>query len=261
MSYLEINKAAWNQRTETDFESGMYDVEGFLKGGCGLKEIELSEVGDVSGKSLLHLQCHFGLDTLSWARRGAKVTGVDLSDESISKADELKRAASLSADFFCSDVYSFEGEGKASFDIVYVSYGALNWLPDLDRWARVVASNLREGGCLHLIEFHPTYELFCGDPYFSQTEPEINEGGAYSENTDGETATIATWPHPLGEVVNALTTNGIRIDHLNEFPYSPYNCFEGLEEREKGRLFPKDGVHPIPLIYSIKGTKTGAHAG
>lgn len=257
MDYLDINRNAWDKRTDTHFVSEMYDVDGFLKGGCGLKEIELSEVGDVSGKTLLHLQCHFGLDTLSWARKGAKVTGVDLSAESIKKANELKERASLPAEFICSDVYGFEKSASSKYDIVFVSYGALNWLPDLDRWARVVATSLRDGGHLHLIEFHPTYELHCGDSYFSHKEPDINEGGAYTENSDGEVAKIATWSHPLSEVINALIANGIAIDHLNEFPFCLFDCFEDLEEREQGRFYPKNTKHSIPLLYSIKGTKKG----
>ena len=260
MDYLEINRQAWNKRTATHFSSAMYDVEGFLNGGCGLREIELAEVGDVQGKSLLHLQCHFGLDTLSWARRGAEVTGVDLSDESIRKANELKVHASLDAEFICSDVYGFKGDANTEYDIVFVSYGALNWLPDLEKWAQIVSSNLKTGGHLHLVEFHPTYEFFCGDPYFSQEQPEVGEGGAYSENSDGETARIMTWPHPLSEVLNALANNGITINHLNEFPFSPYNCFDDLEELEPGRFYPKVGLHSAPMTYSIKGTKQGEQA-
>ena len=257
MNYLDVNRKAWNQRTDTHFASKMYDVEGFLNGGCSLKEIELAQVGDVSGKSLLHLQCHFGLDTLLWARRGARVTGVDLSDESIKRAYELKKRSSLDAEFICSDVYGFQAELDGGYDIVYVSYGALNWLPDLDRWAEIIANNLKEGGVLHLIEFHPVYEFLCGDPYFSHEKPEINEGGAYTENSIGETATIATWSHPLSEVIDALVKNGIRIDHLDEFPFSPFDCFEDFEEGEKGRFYPKGRVHPVPVVYAIKGTRIG----
>lgn len=254
---LSLNRNAWDKRTGIHFVSEMYDVDGFLRGGSSLKEIELSEVGDVSGKALLHLQCHFGLDTLSWARKGARVTGVDLSPVSIKKANELKGKASLRGEFICCDVYDYESRAACLYDIVFVSYGALNWLPDLGRWARVVAKSLRDGGHLHLVEFHPAYDLHCGDPYFSQKEPAINEGAAYTENGGSETAEMVTWSHPLGEVVNALIENGIAIDHLNEFPFSPYNCFEDLEEKEKGRFYVRNTRQPVPLLYSIKGTKIG----
>ncbi|MDF1811506.1 MAG: class I SAM-dependent methyltransferase [Verrucomicrobiales bacterium] len=255
MDYINLNKSAWDKRTGIHFVSEMYDVDGFLNGNTSLKEIELSEVGDVSGKTLLHLQCHFGLDTLSWARKGAEVTGVDLSPESIRKANELKERASLEGEFICSDVYGFEKLTTPKYDIVFVSYGALNWLSDLDHWARIVAKSLKVGGHLHLIEFHPAHNLYCGDSYFSHKEPDINEGGAYTENCSGETVKMATWSHPLSEVINALINNGIAIDHLNEFPFTPFNNFENLEEKEKGRFYLQNTKHSIPLIFSIKGTK------
>ncbi len=255
MDYIELNKKAWDERTSVHFESKMYDVDGFLKGGSSLKEIELSEVGDVSGKSLLHLQCHFGLDTLSWARKGAKVTGVDFSPRAIKKAEELKAKAGIEGDFICSDIYQYEHTASPRYDIVFASYGALNWLPDLDAWGRIVSKSLMNGGHLHLIEFHPAYDLHEGYSYFSQTKPDLEEEGTYTENCSGETALMATWPHPISEVVNALTTNGIAIDHLNEFPFSPYDCFDDVEEREAGRYYVKESRHPIPLLYSIKGTK------
>lgn len=183
------------------------------------------------------------------------MTGVDLSDESIRKANELKEQASLEAEFICSDVYGFKSEADSKYDIVFVSYGAINWLPDLGKWAQIISSNLKSGGHLHLIEFHPTYELLCGDPYFSQKEPEIHEEGAYSENRNDEAATIVTWPHPLSEIINALIENGITIEHFNEFPFTPYDCFENLEEREPNRFYPKDSSHAVPVVYSIKGRK------
>ena len=255
MDYISLNRNAWDQRTGIHFVSEMYDVDGFLKGGTSLKEIELSEVDEVEGKSLLHLQCHFGLDTLSWARKGAKVTGLDLSPKSIEKANELKNKASLEATFICSDVYAYEEIATTTYDIVYVSYGAINWLPDLDRWARIVAKSLKDGGVLHLVEFHPAYDMYCGESYFSHEEPEIYEGGTYTENDTEEIAKMAVWAHPLSEVINALIRNGIVIEHLNEFPFSPYNCFEDLIEKEQGRYYPENTKHSIPMVYSIKGTK------
>lgn len=261
VDYIELNQKAWDERTSIHFRSKMYDVDGFLNGGSSLKEIELSEVRDVDGKTLLHLQCHFGLDTLSWARKGAIVTGVDFSPKAIKKANELKERTALQGEFICADIYAYEQVATSKFDIVFVSYGALNWLPDLNAWARLVSKSLKENGCLHLIEFHPAYDLHCGEPYFSQVAPEIYESGTYTENGDGLKMQMATWPHPLSEVISALIGNGITIYHLHEFPFSPYNCFEGLEEKETGRFCLKNTVHPIPLVYSIKGTKKGKPSG
>jgi SAM-dependent methyltransferase len=257
MDYLSINRNAWDTRTGIHVESEMYDMDGFLKGASSLKEIELAEVGDVRGKTLLHLQCHFGLDTLSWARKGARVTGVDLSPEAIKKAIELKKSTSLPGEFICSDVYGYERLATPTHDLVFASYGVLNWLPDLDRWARVIAKSLKVGGHVHLIEFHPAFELHCGDAYFSHKEPEVSEAGTYTENGDGQMVEMATWSHPLSEVINVLIGNGIAIDHLNEFPFCLHRSAEGLEERENGRFYLKDAEHAMPLLYSVKGTRKG----
>lgn len=159
VDYIELNQKAWDERTSIHFRSKMYDVDGFLNGGSSLKEIELSEVRDVDGKTLLHLQCHFGLDTLSWARKGAIVTGVDFSPEAIKKANELKEWAELQGEFICADIYAYEQVATSKFDIVFVSYGALNWLPDLNAWARLVSKSLKENGCLHLIDVSPRIRL------------------------------------------------------------------------------------------------------
>lgn len=256
MDYIHLNREAWNERTKVHVNSTFYDVEGFLNGQSSLKEIELSEVGDVCGKKLLHLQCHFGMDTLSWARQGAQVTGVDLSSESIRFANDLKQKASLDAEFICSDVYEFEHQTSTIYDIVYVSYGALNWLPDINRWARVVARSLKPGGHLHLIEFHPVFDLFSGDPYFDSQDPIITEEGTYTENCEGSMSKMVTWSRSIGDVVNALISQGMTMNHLHEFPFSPHNCSEDFEEKEKGRYYWKNTKYPIPITYSIKATKS-----
>lgn len=257
MDPIEINRKAWDRRTEIHVESKMYDVEGFLGGANMLKEIELSELPNVAGKRLLHLQCHFGLDTLSWARRGALVTGVDFSSVAIEKANELKDQAELEAKFICSDIAEFGKNASPEYDIVFVSYGALNWLPDIDVWAEVVSKSLTLGGQLLLVEFHPIYDLISGYSYFHSEDPDVEAGGTYTENCTGETMVMASWSHPLGDVINALINAGIRIDRVNEYPFSPHNCFDGLEEREAGRYYVSGEKHPSPLVYSIKGTKQG----
>jgi len=140
--YFEMNRVGWDLRAKAHFESKFYDIEGFLAGETSLREIELGELSDVQGRRLLHLQCHFGLDTLSWARRGAICTGVDISSVAIQQARELAERTKLDAEFACSDIYSFKRQTAEPFDIVFSSYGAVCWLPDLKRWAEVVASNL-----------------------------------------------------------------------------------------------------------------------
>ena len=253
--YFEMNRLGWDRRTEAHVRSKFYDVDGFMGGASSLREIELAELQDVAGKQLLHLQCHFGLDTLSWVREGAICTGVDISPVAIKKARELSEQAGLSAEFVCSDVYAFGGSSCGPFDIVFTSYGAICWLPDLRRWAEVVASNLVAGGRFYIVEFHPIYDLLAGYSYFTRQEPDIDEEGTYTENGKDVVAALATWAHPVSSVINALVGVGIRIEHVSEFPYSPYNCFEGMVEREPGRFYLDHRGNDVPIVYSISGRK------
>lgn len=262
MDYLAVNQSAWNKRTQTHVASKFYDVEGFLSGKCALQEIELSEL-EVKGKRLLHLQCHFGLDTLSWARKGADVTGIDLSSTAIEKAQALAKQAGLDAEFICTDVYSTPDKVTKQYDIVFTSYGALCWLPDLDQWARVVSDCLKAGGQFYMVEFHPLEALFDGYSYFSQAEPDIDEEGTYTENCSGEKDTLVTWPHSIADVLNALMRAGLTLEHYNEFDFSPYNCFEGLvAESHTGvsgesvqRYAMEHKNQRVPLTYSLSAIK------
>lgn len=257
MDYLKINKAAWDKRTAIHIKSKMYDVAGFLAGDdhISLTDIELTGLGDVKGKSLLHLQCHFGQDTLSWARLGAKVTGVDLSSAAIEQATTMATQTGLDARFICSDVYSFNEAAQEQFDIVFTSFGTIGWLPDIQQWADVVARSLKPGGTFYIAEFHPFHDIFDGYSYFHKPEADVDEEGTYTENDTGETSTLMTWAHPLSDVVNALLAAGIQINQLNEYPHSPHNCFAGLVEREKGRFYLTHNGQDIPMVYSIKGSK------
>ena len=253
--YFAMNRAGWDQRVKAHVESRFYDVDGFLAGATSLREIELAELANVRGKKLLHLQCHFGLDTLSWARRGAICTGVDISPAAIGQARDLAQRAQVDAEFVCSDVYGFVAGSAGPYDIVFTSYGALCWLPDLDRWAAVVASNLAPGGLFYMVEFHPIHDLLAGYSYFTQAEPDVEEEGSYTENGAEVVAKLAVWAHPLSSVINALVGAGIRVERLNEFPFSPYNCFEGLVEREPGRYYLSHRGHDVPMVYSLTGRK------
>jgi SAM-dependent methyltransferase len=255
MDYIAINKKAWDKRTQTHLDSTFYDVQSFINGLSSLNPIEIAEVGDVKGKNLLHLQCHFGQDTLSWARLGAQVTGVDFSSEAIENANKLARELSIEANFINNDIYSFGKSNSESFDIVFTSYGVLCWLADLTLWAETVASSLKVGGQFNLVEFHGFNDFIAGYSYFSSQVPDVEEEGAYTENCSGEQSTVVTWPHSISEVIMALINAGINIESVNEFPYSPYQLSseaeyvegEGYQVMHKGRQ--------IPLIYSIKGRK------
>ena len=148
--YFEANKNLWNQRTVIHKDSSFYNVAGFKQGQPVLTPIEVNEVGDVKGKKILHLQCHFGMDSLDWARRGADVTGVDLSDTAIEEARKLNDELGLSAKFICCNVYDLRKHCDEKFDIVFTSYGVIGWLPELNKWAEIASYYLKSGGMFYL---------------------------------------------------------------------------------------------------------------
>ncbi len=257
----EINRETWNLKTKVNAKSTFYDVEGFKKGESSLKEIEGNEVGDVAGKSLIHLQCHFGLDTLSWARLGAEVTGVDISDEAITLATSLAKELNLKADFLRANVYDIPKMIETKYDIVFTSYGALNWLEDIDAWAGIVAGLLKPNGRFHMVEFHPF--IFSLDEncqidtsYFSNEGPvDITEAYTYADPDNKTPHRTIEWNHSLSEVVNALIRKGLRLEHLNEFPYLVYDCFPNLVPLGPGKWVYKASGPRIPHMYSIKAVK------
>jgi len=256
MDYLKINKEAWDKRTKVHVDSKFYDVEAFKDGKTSLNTIELEQLGNVEGKTLLHLQCHFGQDTLSWARQGAKVTGVDLSTEAIEQANKLNSSLKLDARFIAQDIYQFGCENTEEFDFVFTSYGVLCWLHDLNHWAKIIASSLVAGGEFHLVEFHAFNDLLSGYSYFPQADPDVEDEGTYTENCDGTKSTMVTWAHSLSEIINALISADLTIESFKEYPYSPYNCFENLEHvTGKGFQMLHKGQH-VPLLYSIKARKS-----
>lgn len=255
MDYLHINKAAWDKRTKLHVDSKFYDNEAFKKGKSSLNNIEIEQVGNVAGKKLLHLQCHFGQDTLSWAKQGAIVTGVDLSSEAITQANKLKSSLALEASFIANDIYQFGRENTEEFDLVFTSYGVLCWLPDLSLWGELIARSLATGGEFHLVEFHSFNDLLSGYSYFPQGQPDVEDEATYTENCDGTKSTVVTWPHSMSEVINALISAGLTIELVNEYPFSPYQCAEGLEYvAEQGYQLLHKGQQ-VPLLYSIKARK------
>jgi len=257
--YQAMNQEAWDKRVAIHVESRFYDVSGFLAGNSSLTEIETSELGDVSNKTLLHLQCHFGLDSLSLARKGAKVTAVDLSPAAIEKAGELllkiKVEGNIEASFICAEAIEFLSGNEQQFDLVFTSYGAICWLEDLHSWASGIARSLKPGGVFYMAEFHPFLDISAGLKYFNTGGADVEAEGTYTENCDGVEMEMANWSHPISEVLNALINAGLTIQHFNEFPFSPYDCFEGLTQTgEKRFALIKDG-HAMPMVYSVKAIK------
>jgi len=183
--YFKVNKDTWDKKVSIHTKSEFYDVEGFVNGKTSLNKYELEELGNVNGKSLLHLQCHFGQDTLSWSRLGATCTGIDLSSEGIKQAKLLNDKLGLNATFIESNLYDVPKNVIGKFDIVFASYGVIGWLPDLKTWGEIIASKLKTGGVFYLIEFHPIVWMFD----FLQTPPKLTypylQSGAIYEEYKG----------------------------------------------------------------------------
>ena len=257
--YFETNRGLWNGWAKIHVGSEFYDLEGFKSGKTSLDEIELEELGDVSGKSLLHLQCHFGLDTMSWARKGANVTGVDLSDEAISLARSISEELGIEARFINSNIYDLPNTLDQQFDIVFTSYGALCWLPDMNKWAEMVKRYLKPGGVFYMVDFHPFRTVLedegdrIANSYFYNVEPLSYEiRGNYADWEANFQHKAYEWQHPISEIVTVLISAGLQLEFLHEFPFSPYAGDSGTKEIEPGRYQLKKHPNTIPLTYSIR---------
>ena len=260
---VRVNRANWNERTPVHAVSELYDVEGFKAGRMTLRDLERREVGVVSGKTLLHLQCHFGMDTMSWARLGAKATGVDLSDVAIDLARSLNSELDLGVRFICSNIYDLPEALDEQFDIVFTSIGVLCWLPDLDGWAKVVANHLKPGGVFYIIDGHPAMSVFEESeegklqltyPYF-HTEF-LWEGGEPSyAGSEIIESPVYEWHHSLGEIVTALIGAGLRIEFLHEFAFSSYHAFPMMKKGSDGLWRFPENNDSIPQLFSIRATK------
>lgn len=259
--YFEVNKANWNNKVAVHAQSDMYQMDAFKAGKTSLMPYELKALGDVNGKSLLHLQCHFGQDTLSWTRMGAKCVGIDLSDEGITLAQQLNGELQLDAEFVCCNVLDTSKHVSKTFDIVYTSYGVVGWLPDLKPWAQMIAERLKPGGTFYMVEFHPILWMFdyLDDElkmryHYNQDEVIYEEyESTYADKSSKMISKEYGWNHGLSEVVNALIEAGLQIEYLNEHDESPYNVFPDLVKQDNGMYKMKNQL--FPMIFEIRATK------
>ena len=266
---LRANNALWDEWTRIHEASTFYDLEGFRRGGIRLRQYELEEIGPVEGLDILHLQCHFGMDTLSFARLGANVTGADFSGAAVELARSI--AADIGhpeARFVQSDLYDLPNVLEGDFDLVYTSRGVLGWLPDIRRWAGVVARFVRPGGRFYITEIHPVAQVFEDEgvapgelrlsyPYWEHPEPlAFAVAGSYADPTAAVAApTEYGWDHGLGEIVTALIEAGLRIDSLREYPFVDWKL-EFLAEADDGTWrLPPSTPGGLPLFFSILATK------
>lgn len=263
--YIESNRRLWNDWTGIHEKSEFYDVEGFRANPLRLHSIEQEELGDVSGKSLLHLQCHFGMDTLSWASLGATVTGADFSDEAIKLARELSEETGVPATFVCANLYDLPDVLAGQFDIVFTSYGVLWWLPDIERWGRVVSHFLKPGGTFYVAEAHPFFRIFDDEhpttlktkyPYFQKEVLKLDVQGSYASGPDSEYRGVEYgWPHTLSDYINALIGADLQIEFLHEYPFLTWQAFPFMEKDANRYWRLKGGSEMIPLMFTLKARK------
>ncbi len=263
--YLDSNRKLWNDWTEIHERSKFYDMQGFLGGESRLDSVE-RELGDVRGKSLLHLQCHFGMGTLSWARMGAQVTGADFSDKAIALAQRLSQETGLAANFVCSNLYDLPNALSGEFDIVFTSHGVLSWLPDLRQWAEVIAHFLKRGGTFYIVEAHPFAYVFDDDgkatdlrvhyPYFHTVEPGRSEvQGSYADRDADYRNVEYFWTHSVGDILNSLVTAGLRIESFKEYAQLAWQMYPFMEMDDEGWWRLPDRFPKLPLMFSLRATK------
>ena len=276
--YYDANRARWDESVPIHAASEGYDLAGFLRGEKTLYALEMEEVGDVRGKALLHLQCHFGMDTLNWARLGARVTGLDFSGAAVDRARELAAQIGINdATFVQANVYDAPNVLDEQFDIVYTGIGALCWLPDIRGWAQVVSKLLRPGGFVYVYEGHPLLwalddergdrQLVVHSPYFETERPAEWVGETtYVDGPPLKNLRSFEWNHGLGEIVTALIEAGLRLDFLHEhrevaWQALPWLVRTGGDSNAKGYArrtawqLPAEQRDLCPLMYSLKATK------
>jgi SAM-dependent methyltransferase len=264
------NLRLWDSWADVNAASGFYDLASFKRGGIRIRDYEIEEIGPVAGRSLLHLQCHFGIETLSWARLGARVTGVDFSARAIALASSLAAELGLEARFVRSDVYELTDALEQEFDIVYTARGVLEWLPRIRPWAEVVAHFVRPGGTFYITEIHPVAQVFQDEgvrpgelridyPYWEHDEPIVwPVKGSYADPAADVGDQVGhSWDHGLGEIVTALIDAGLRIESLREFDFVDWPI-EFLVRSPDGRYrLPPEIRGQLPLFFSLKATKPG----
>lgn len=264
--FQQANLNLWNELTVIHAASEDYAVEDFKAGKTQLNSIELEELGDVDGKSMLHLQCHFGRDSMMWARLGAKVTGVDFSDKAITLARQLNQELDLGCEFIQSDVLDLIGKIDQQFDIVFTSYGVLVWLSDLEVWGEMVAHYLKPGGVFYIAEIHP-FSMILEDeqdksewgvryPYFHDPKPlKFDTQGSYVDRSAHvEQSVNYEWAHSISDIISALTHPGLHIEYMHEFDFTVYKQFPFLQKKNGYWHLPAEMVK-LPLLFSLKAHK------
>jgi len=260
--YSKVNKKWWNDVAPIHYKSELYNLKEFKKRKNSLVSIEQEEIGTlVKGKNLLHLMCHFGMDTLSLAKLGAVATGVDLSDSSIKLAKKLSREIKVPAKFICSDIYELPNVLDKKFDVVFTSYGVLCWLKNIKKWAKVINHFLKDGGVFYIVELHPFTNILSFDfklfyKYFKRGPYTDDSSGTYTDWDANVKGFTYEWSYTISDVINVLINQGLKIEFVHEFPFTMYDQFPGfMELNDKGQYILKNKRIEIPLLFSLKATK------
>jgi len=263
---VELNRELWESWTRVNIKSDFYDVKAFKRGETQLDQVAAKGVGDVRGKSLLHLQCHFGLDTLDLARRGARVVGVDFSNEAVGFARKLAREISVGAQFICANIYELSDHLDERFDIVFTSHGVLGWLPDINAWAQIISRHLSPGGFFFIAEIHPFAWIFDESrtdntlaielPYFHQAQPQIFvEKGNYADPNANIEHEAHYWSHSVSDIISALLGAGLVLESFDEHPFLEWQHFPWMEQNDDGSWALRSDGPQIPLMFSLKARK------
>ncbi len=261
---LRTNQTLWNEWTDINSRSDMYNLKAFKEGANKLDTYIRGEVGDVTGKKLLHMQCHFGMDTLSWARLGAEVTGVDFSPRAIEVAESLSRELNIPARFICCNIYDLPANLEGQFDIVFASYGVINWLPDFPRWMEIAARYIKPGGFFYLAEGHPLTWVFdeysdnwaMKYPYFQKEVLKCDVQGSYADTSAKvNTPACFQWQHTMGEIVTEVCRNGLRLEFLHESGKGFFPTMPDMKEGDDGFWHHPKGDDTLPIVFSLKAWK------
>jgi len=264
---IAANKARWNELTAIHSRDETYGMTAFKNGTKQLDPLVRAEVGDVAGRSMLHLQCHFGMDSLMWARLGARVTGVDLAEDAIALARSLSAEIGVPATFVQSNLYDLPAVLQGEFDIVYTSWGVLYWLPDLSRWGQIIARYLKPGGFFYIAEAHPFLNMFYNEVdatdlrvqygYFPCPEPTYwPPSNDYADPTRATTHPSYEWQHGVGEILDGLLATGLRVEFFREHPFLMWDYLPFMVKGDDAywRLPPE--YPALPLSVSLKATKS-----
>jgi len=258
------NQAFWDEIAPVHYKS--YDIEKLKQGKSLIDVIQKKEIGSVKDKSLLHLQCHIGTDSLSWVLEGAQVTGVDFSKESIKIANKLKKILGLKAQFIESNIYDLPNILKGKFDIVYTSQGVLTWLKDIKAWGKLISHYLKSGGIFYIMEIHPLVYIFDSDKhgelkikfsYFPGEKPTLWDDSSpdYSDREYIPKNPTYDWTWPLGEILTSLIEAGLKIEFLHEYDKLFYKEFPDMVQDEEGWWYLPEYKGKIPLTFTLRAKK------